>query len=260
MALLRVIFAWFNCNSAAYVHTHYTTVTCTIRGRRLPSDFQFGLQFCDTVDDILHSCSMTEITFDILRQRIRDCLGADAGLNQSDEHLEYLIGNMKSYRSVNSEWERFALGDPSRAYTRNLVDECNGRANLLVLVWNPQKASPVHCHSNAHCLMKVLSGQLQETLYEWPSGASPMTPQPATKEDLIPRRTSQHEGAMTVKRESTLERDDVTYISDALGLHRISNPSETEVAVSLHLYTPPWAARYVLRALRYFLVSCFLTL
>jgi len=187
---------------------------------------------------------MAELSFDTLRQKIRDCLGSEAGLNQSDEHLDYLINSMKAYKSVDGEWQRFALGDPSRAYTRNLVDECNGNANLLVLVWNPQKSSPVHCHSNAHCLMKILSGRLQETLYDWPEGAMPMVPQPATKEDLVPkRRPSEHERQMVVKRETTLERDDVTYISDALGLHRIGNPSDTDVAVSLHLYTPPWAAK-----------------
>ncbi|CCG84032.1 protein of unknown function [Taphrina deformans PYCC 5710] len=183
------------------------------------------------------------MNFESLRHQISECLGQDAGIDTSEEHLETLIRSMKCYQSVDSEWERFALGDSSRAYTRNLVDECNGNANLLVLVWNPTKSSPVHCHSNAHCLMKVLSGTLKETLYDWPSGAKPIEPKPATREDLAPRRPSELEQRMEVKRETLLGRDDVTYISDALGLHRVGNPSETEVAVSLHLYTPPWAAK-----------------
>lgn len=185
----------------------------------------------------------TRIDFENLRQRIGECLGKDAGIDTSDQHLDTLIDCMKCYESVDGEWQRFALGDPSRAYTRNLVDECNGNANLLVLVWNPLKSSPVHCHSNAHCLMKVLSGNLKETLYDWPAGAKPIEPKPATREDLAPRRPSEYERQMVVKRETILGRDDVTYISDALGLHRVGNPSDTEVAVSLHLYTPPWAAK-----------------
>lgn len=32
-------------------------------------------------------------------------------------------------------------------------------------------------------------------------------------------------------------------MADSLGVHKISNPHPTEVAVSLHLYTPPNAAR-----------------
>lgn len=192
-------------------------------------------------------------TFEDLRQTIRECLGKEAGIDTSDLHLQSLMDSMNAYRSVDGEWQRFALGDPSRAYTRNLVDECNGNANLLVLVWNPGKASPVHCHSNAHCLMKILSGSLQETQYDWPAGARPMTPRPATKEDLIRKRATPtgHAGdaemddseQMRTKKVTMLHRDDVTYISDAIGLHRISNPSESEVAISLHLYTPPWAAK-----------------
>lgn len=188
-------------------------------------------------------------TFESLRQTIRECLGKEAGIDTSDLHLQSLIDSMTAYQSVDGEWERFALGDPSRAYTRNLVDECNGNANLLVLVWNPGKASPVHCHSNAHCLMKILSGSLQETLYEWPAGARPMTPRPATKDDLVRKRTAHTDvddsEQMKTTRVTMLHRDDVTYISDAIGLHRISNPSESELAISLHLYTPPWAAKYV---------------
>lgn len=181
--------------------------------------------------------------FETLRAKIRDCLGRDAGIDTSDEHLEDLVQSMKCYESVDDEWRRFALGDPSRAYTRNLVDECNGNANLLVLVWNPGKSSPVHCHSNAHCLMKILSGSLEETLYDWPEGATPIVPRAATEDDLARRQSPESEREMVVKRKMTLERDAVTYINDALGLHRIGNPSTTEVAVSLHLYTPPWAAK-----------------
>ena len=181
--------------------------------------------------------------FENLRQTIRDCLGQHDGIDTSAEHLDDLIASMKAYQSVDEEWKSFALGDPSRAYTRNLVDHCNGNANLLVLVWNPGKSSPIHCHSNAHCLMKVLSGSLQETLYDWPSDAKPMEPKPATYGDLAPQRTATEEAPMVVKRVTTLHRDDVTYISDDLGLHRIGNPSSTETAISLHLYTPPWAAK-----------------
>lgn len=181
--------------------------------------------------------------FDDLVGKIRKCLGSDSGIDTSDEHLDELIASMQCYQSVDEHWQKFALADSSRAYTRNLVDECNGNANLLVLVWNPGKASPAHCHSNAHCLMKILSGTLEETLYEWPAGAKPMQPREATKEDVASRKPD-FERQMTVKRRTALGRNDVTYISDALGVHRIGNPSSTELAVSLHLYTPPWAAKY----------------
>lgn len=182
--------------------------------------------------------------FDTLRRKIRSCLGQDAGIDTSEAHLDELMSSMKSYISVDDQWERWALQDSSRAYTRNLVDECNGNANLLVLCWNPGKKSPIHCHSSAHCIMKILSGRLVEELYEWPEDSQSMVPAPATRDNLTPMRTAEQEKSMNLRKITTLHRDDVTYISDRLGLHRIGNPSDSEIAISLHLYTPPWAAKY----------------
>ena len=196
----------------------------------------------------------TSDSFSTLVGSIRDCLGSTSGIDTSAEHLAQLIRSLEAYTSKEEEWSRFALADPSRAYTRNLVDDVNGHANLLVLVWNPRKASPAHCHSNAHCLMKVLAGELEETLYDWPQGAHPMqiddahggVVQPVVDEETgreVPQTPNISE-EMVVKRRTRIGRDQVTYISDSLGVHRIGNPSDTELAISLHLYTPPWAAKY----------------
>jgi cysteine dioxygenase len=37
-----------------------------------------------------------------------------------------------------------------------------------------------------------------------------------------------------------IKPDDVTYMSDELGLHRVENTSHSNPAVSLHLYSPPF--------------------
>lgn len=50
--------------------------------------------------------------------------------------------------------------------------------------------------------------------------------------------------ALQMRRDTIYETEQVTYMSDRLGLHRVSNPSESEVAISLHLYTPPNAAKH----------------
>lgn len=47
-------------------------------------------------------------------------------------------------------------------YTRNLVDEGNGRFNLMVLCWGEGHGSAIHDHSDAHCVMKMLQGELCE--------------------------------------------------------------------------------------------------
>lgn len=111
-------------------------------------------------------------------------------------------------------------------------------------MWNPGKGSPIHDHANAHCIMKVLAGELVETVYETPDQESTRTK------------------PLAVKSESRHQTNDVTYISDDIGLHRVHNPSTDQIAVSLHctlyiipntrplptntlsVYTPPNAADY----------------
>lgn len=83
----------------------------------------------------------------------------------------------------------------------------------LILVWTAGKGSPVHDHADAHCLMRVLKGTLKETRFDFPKNDA--TPPQVIKETLY------HQGQ-------------VTYMADELGLHKISNPDESEVAVSLH--------------------------
>jgi len=60
-----------------------------------------------------------------------------------------------------------------------------------------------------------LKGSLTETIYEAPNPDKPCTP--------------------TMKRSRVYAENEVTYISDKIGVHKISNTSEKDVAVSLHL-------------------------
>jgi cysteine dioxygenase len=76
--------------------------------------------------------------------------------------------------------------------------------------------------------MKILKGQLKETRYHWPT---------IELNNCVQR-------PLEIEQETTYSTDEVTYMSDKLGLHKISNPSSDDFAVSLHLYTPPNAAVY----------------
>lgn len=71
--------------------------------------------------------------------------------------------------------------------------------------------------------MKMLKGSLRETLFTTPAleGQKP-----------LPFKVSEY------------HENESTYISDNIGLHKIENASETEIAVSLHLYTPPHAHNF----------------
>ncbi|CAG8291306.1 unnamed protein product [Penicillium salamii] len=172
----------------------------------------------------------TEAGIDVFEKLVQDlsaALGPSSGLDSSDVDPMQIQLLMEKYTSNPDEWSSYALEDASRTYTRNLIDEGNGKSNLLILVWSPGKGSTIHDHANAHCLMKILKGRLQEDLYSWPNQK-----QIDNGEKCPPQLTKQ----------TTYGENQVTYMSDKLGLHRISNPDHNGFAVSLHLYTPPNAA------------------
>lgn len=80
--------------------------------------------------------------------------------------------------------------------------------------------------------MKILKGSLTETLYAMPPCSAENTNSSGT---LTPPQ---------IVKETTYSENQVTYISDKIGLHKISNSSSDEAAISLHLYTPPHAATF----------------
>uniref|UniRef100_A0A6I8NYQ5 Cysteine dioxygenase n=1 Tax=Ornithorhynchus anatinus TaxID=9258 RepID=A0A6I8NYQ5_ORNAN len=104
-------------------------------------------------------------------------------------------------------------------YTRNLVDQGNGKFNLMILCWGEGHGSSIHDHTNSHCFLKMLQGSLKETLFEWPDKKS---------------------NEMMKRSERVLRENQCAYINDSIGLHRVENTSHTEAAVSLHLYSPPF--------------------
>ena len=131
---------------------------------------------------------------------------------------------------------------PTHSYTRNLVDAGNGKYNLMILCWNEGHASAIHDHADSHCFMKMLKGQLMETRYAWPKDA---TVTEDSKADIGSGQPAGEEveyngDELEELSRSTLETNGVCYINDTLGLHRVENPSHTDVAVSLHLYCPPF--------------------
>lgn len=169
--------------------------------------------------------SEAPVGFAELVMELKHALGPSSGLTSDDVDVNHLTWLMDGYDAREQGWLPFAMQDASRGYTRNLVDEGNGKSNLLVLVWSPGKGSPIHDHGNAHCLMKILRGELTETRYAHP------------REGV--------EEPMTVISERTHKENAVAYMADELGLHRVWNKG-SDFAVSLHrecrrpYREPPW--------------------
>ncbi|KAG2734070.1 hypothetical protein G9P44_003595 [Scheffersomyces stipitis] len=175
------------------------------------------------VDSTTIDCISPDSDFYVLIQQLKSLLGKDKGLASEDIDINEVRRIMENYTSNDMDWLKMALHDVSRNYSRNGIININNNANLLILVWSPGKSSAIHDHAKAHCCMKILSGELVESLYEFP----------------------QDEGShMKCVKQTTMHRDEVGYISDNIGLHKISNPQSDKVSVSLHLYTPPYASMY----------------
>lgn len=153
-----------------------------------------------------------------LIKELKVLLGKKGLASEEIDHNK-IIKLMESIPLCEDDWSKFARHDSSRNYSRNGIVNINDNANLLILCWSPGKGSAIHDHAKAHCIMKVLKGNLQESLYNF-------------KDDKI-----------SLMKESVLNSNDVGYISDDIGLHKISNPDST-ISVSLHLYTPPYASLY----------------
>lgn len=64
--------------------------------------------------------------------------------------------------------------------------------------------------------MKILAGELHETVYN------------------SPKNGGDDAKSMTIKSSRTFRTNEVTYISDDIGVHRVHNPRSDRVAVSLH--------------------------
>ncbi|VDO67617.1 unnamed protein product [Heligmosomoides polygyrus] len=124
-------------------------------------------------------------------------------------NIEDMEKTLLSYKSNPQDWDKYAMFD-ERTYTRNLVDTGNGKYNMIVLCWGPGMCTNIHDHSGSHCFVKMLEGQLKETRFDYNSSFVPISP----KGSLIKY--------------------------DQLGLHRMENPSHSENAVSLHVYSPAY--------------------
>ncbi|CAH0716813.1 unnamed protein product, partial [Brenthis ino] len=185
---------------------------------------------------------------------------------------------MAAYKSDPKHWKKYAKFDRFR-YTRNLVDAGNGAFNIMILCWGPGHASAIHDHADSHCFMKVLSGSLEEVRYDWPYNVEPEVLKKLKKRqqrrccseseeingnlkeldindehvtsDQYSYQNCEEDGethcdsgydaqSMQEIGRTRLDLDDVCYINDALGLHRMENSSHVDGAVSLHLYCPPF--------------------
>ena len=73
--------------------------------------------------------------FHRLVEALSNELGPSSGLDSADVDPKRLQRLMQGYLSKESEWQRYAFKDASHTFARNLVDEGNGKSNLVRTLW-----------------------------------------------------------------------------------------------------------------------------
>ncbi|CAB9500292.1 Cysteine dioxygenase type 1 [Seminavis robusta] len=129
---------------------------------------------------------------------------------------------MALFRNLNlqpHDWAPYAHTDASKAYTRNLITTDDETFTLMLLCWNPAQESKIHDHPCDGCWLSVLQGQVQECRYEYPDD---------------------DDAGLKCIADETFSQGQVAFINDSIGLHKVGNPSKDVLAVSLHLYAPPF--------------------
>jgi cysteine dioxygenase len=101
-----------------------------------------------------------------------------------------------------------------KSYTRNCII-ANEKFEMILLCWEKGQVTPIHDHGGEECWVKVIDGELGETIY---------------KEDKTDKLS---------KIKSTISKTgDVSYMIDFMGFHRLENLSNTR-SISLHIYAKP---------------------
>ena len=117
--------------------------------------------------------------------------------------LRLKIGDFESY----ANWSR-------KGYVRNCIVE-NEHFELILICWSAGQKTPIHDHGGEECWVKVIDGKLKETIY----------------------RNDENDELVAIST-SVKQINQVSYMKDFMGFHRLENNSNTR-SMSLHLYAKP---------------------
>jgi cysteine dioxygenase len=99
-------------------------------------------------------------------------------------------------------------------YTRNCIVD-NEKFELILICWCKGHQTPIHDHGGEECWVKVIEGEFKETIYK-----------------------QNETGNLNIVKTSISKSDEVTYMKDFMGFHRLQNLSNKR-SMSLHLYAKP---------------------
>lgn len=104
----------------------------------------------------------TKVPFYELPEQLEETLAEDMGYLDKRRKVMDLLERTEIGEA---DYAPFRYVDGKKLYTRNLVMETD-LFTIICLVWNPDKESPIHDHPCDGCWVRVLEGNVQETVYE----------------------------------------------------------------------------------------------
>lgn len=111
-----------------------------------------------------------------------------------------------------SDFEKYITWNPNR-YTRNCIVRTD-LYELILLCWDKEQETSIHCHGGEECWVYVIEGELVELNYVLDSGMP--------KEQL----------------QEKMSKGEVSYMNDDMGYHKLKNHVKGR-SLSLHLYMNP---------------------
>jgi len=95
-------------------------------------------------------------------------------------------------------------------YKRTKLEKySNDKFELILICWNKNQDTKIHSHSENGCLMKILEGEIEETVYD---------------------------KFINIINKNIYKKNNVSFIHNEIGYHKIK---AKEMTISLHLYSPP---------------------
>lgn len=149
---------------------------------------------------------------------------------------------LKKYEMTTETLKQYAKWTLHR-YTRNVM-LTTGQFELLLVCWDLDTKSPIHNHSGSECFMKSIEGTVIQELFQNPTPEQKLSTEPKQLEKL---------------EVTFIYKGDVLHINDDVGIHRMSNPSSTQPAVTLHVYIPSYQQCEIFLNETTYTQSCVLT-
>ena len=127
--------------------------------------------------------------------------------NYDSSRLLDLTNIIVEYNS--DDWKQYIKFNNMKYNRIKLNKYSNDVFEFVLICWSPNQESPIHNHPTNGCIMKVLDGSLEETLYD----------------------TNMNMLGMSI-----YNKNNTSYIDNMKGIHKIKS---NDFSVSLHIYSPP---------------------